>query len=292
MTIQELLKRCDFKNNALMSIDEFLVNGEFYKQIRTLTIPELEELIIEFYQVLNKYHYYYLLKKDILIRECLSMRKSKLDALFECTPKNIERLCRVDKMIKDRSAVLYKKGNKLYEQMHRIFQKGESKPFSDFNIELSLTVSYNDEHSILRLPDDHSGSNYEKMAEILDDFSVQNSFQKNLICFSCSVSYDCDKKDFALVEKFPLSDIIDSESALWWEGYGRAFPELDKVPIGYQLHHLFSHACGYSLQDIMRINDVWGEVNVVWQHIAGQTWEYTPDSNDFIGKKFDEEQLL
>ena len=135
----------------------------FYEQVKKMTLPELEQLIEELFH--DKEANYNKIKK------CFGRRKSILDNMFECTPENVERLHCVANIVKDNTIMLHDKGNQLHAQMSKLWQDGENKPFTDFYIEISVSVCFNsDETSILHLDDDKSGSNYVRMAELIDDF--------------------------------------------------------------------------------------------------------------------------
>ena len=237
-------------------------DNEYYETLEKMTLPELEQEIKNLCTATGS---------DIdteyeheKIMACLRVRISKLNKIFECTPENIERLHRVANLIKDRTAMLYKKGNQLYEQMWRVWQANENEPFNDFYVELSLNISYNDEHSVLNLPEDGTGSNYLFMAEVLNSFYFENGVIENLIV--------CDTRNYypdTPARKFQFSE-VDGKIDEWSEGwFFEKFPKLKGLPITLEFHNLLFHSY-YSLQDIIRINDVWSEVKVVWQHIGGQ----------------------
>lgn len=238
----------------LLKIEDY---SEFHKQIQTLTIPELEE-VIKFLDLPKNRE----INRDKMER-CLGQRKRLLTKQFECSPENLERMRNVANLVKKHTEILRKKGNELYAQMLKIWQEKKNEPFSDFYVKLSLCVPFNDEDSILHLPDDNSGSDYIKMAEILDNF--HNRFERNLTMCNNSIHYNSEK----LEQSFDMDDDMKSHNncPLLWEGLGRKFPELQKIPITWEFHHLIDHT-EYALQDIIRINDVWGEVNVCWQHIT------------------------
>lgn len=243
--------------------DENYPDDTFYEQIKGLTLPELEELIESL--CTKKLGWIYTTEHNReKINVCLRQRCFLLNNLFECTPENIERLHCVANLIKDRTAMLYKKGNQLYRQMWRLWQANQNEPFTDFYIELELNISYNDEHSVLHLPDDSSGSNYHLMSEVLDSFYYKQYLIENLI-MSDTIDYDPERENQTF-QFHEFEGIIDSWDEPW---FFEKFPKLIGLPITWEFHNLLFHS-HYALQDIIRINDVWSEAKAVWQHIAGQ----------------------
>ncbi|MDR2971199.1 MAG: leucine-rich repeat domain-containing protein [Bacteroidales bacterium] len=238
----------DFKN---IQEHDYFEDYLFTHPIEKMTLPELEQsletLVSDKNADRDKIDYY------------LSQRKEKLENMFECTPENVERLHFMANLIKERTTMLYEKGNQLYEQMYKLWKDGQNKPFVDFYIELSLQISFNDETSILHLDDDKTGSNYVRMAEILDDFYFDTYNRSNLILHN-RIDFDAEKqKIFKFVDH-------DSKTDNWGESdFFDLFPELQKLPIVHEFHNLLFHT-HYALQDIIRINDVWSEAKVVWQH--------------------------
>jgi len=194
------------------------------------------------------------------IEACLRHRKYLLRDMFENTPGNVEGLRRVAIMIRDKAAMLHEKGNQLCQQMHDIWQRGENAPFTDFVVELSLVVCFNDETSVLHLADDGTGSDYVKMAEFIDTFEDKDGFPGNLMPDEHHHSQelkpftflDCDGKVDDWGEQCFFGNVPESE----WR----------KIPIVHEFHSLLESS-HYALQDIIRINDIWSEAKVTWQHI-------------------------
>ena len=229
-----------------------LPEDEFCEEIEKLSLPDLEQLIT----MLNCY------KNDnrSKLKSCFFQRKHLLNDMFEYSPENIERLRRMAVLIKDRTAILHEKGNQLYNQMIQLWSKGSNEPFTDFAIKLSLHVSYNSEDSVLLLEDDGSGSNYVQMADILDLF--HDASTHNLI-YKDRIDYNPERK----YQSFQFEDEVG------WRFSARydfsKFPELQDTPVYWEFHQLLDHTY-YSFQDIIRMNDIWGEVAVIWQQVAGQ----------------------
>jgi len=228
----------------------------FYEQIEKMTLPDLEYFIEELSDDMKANH-----KK---INVCLSQRKNVLKNMFECTPENVERLHCISTLINDNVKMLHDKGNQLYAQMSKLWQDGENKPFTDFYIEISLRIHFNDEEtSILHLDDDKTGSNYVRMAELLDDFSDYDYNLGNLILH--------DTIEPGAREYFKFLGYDQEMNELDWGEpcIFNQFPELREIPITWEFRNLLFYS-KYALQDIIRVNDVWCEAKVVWQRITGQ----------------------
>ena len=224
----------------------------FYGQTEKLALPEVERLLLEMSGDMRANHK----RMDV----CLSRRKHLLREMFVCTPDNAEGLRRMAILVKDRMAMLHDKGNQLCAQMYREWQGGGNKPFTDFCVGISLTVCFNDaETSVLDLGDDGSGSDYVKMAEVLSDFY----HDAPLVMLSREIHYD----EGNAWEPFRFAD-VDGKVDEWREDLDQ-FPELRDIPSVLEFHNLVCHS-HYALQDIIRVNDVWSEAKVAWQHIAGQ----------------------
>ena len=232
----------------------------FYTAIENMTLPDLEIFIAA-------------LCEDISVNRekidsSLMQRKYLLNNMFKCTPENVERLFCMANLVKDRLAMLHEKGNQLHRQMCQVWNEGKNPPFNDFYVKISLTPCFNDEEtSILHLDDDGSGSDYVKMAEILEDFYYETCDHGNLILHD-SLHYDEDNNENTFE---PINS--DGKADDWGESwFFNQFPELRELPIVWEFHNLLFHS-NYAMQDIIRMNDVWSEATVCWQHIAGQKEE-------------------
>jgi hypothetical protein len=150
-----------------------------------------------------------------------------------------------------------------------LWEENKNEPFTDFRIDLSLEISHNCEDSILCLDDDNSGSNYLKMSELLNDFYF-SFFRRGNLIYNDRLNYDPEEKIERTFQPFELCCESEDTINYWGESwFFDKFPTLQDLPITWEFHNLLFHS-NYALQDIIRINDVWSEVNVVWQHIAGQ----------------------
>ena len=242
----------------------YFPDNTFYKKLQKMPLAELEQFI----KSLCKYSESSSIYTDDnheQILACLRVRHSKLNKLFECTPENVERLHRVANLVKDRSAMLRKKGSQMYSQMWQIWKTNQNEGFTDFYVELQMFICYNDEDSIFDLPDDNSGSDYRLMSEILSGFYFEQNSEGFLIKDISIDYYEKDEKAFLDYYNFVFK--INNYDDDWGEPwFFEKFPELKKLPITREFHDLLFHSL-YSLQDIIRINDIWSEAKVVWQCI-------------------------
>ena len=250
-------------------------DNAYYEKLRAMTLPELEQFIKTLcVKSKSEYNFIHIFPDNYEeTMACLHVRWSKMKEIFDCTPENIERLHRMAILVKNRTEMLRKKGNQLLRQMYQTWQANENEDFTDFYVELQMTVSYNCEDSILYLPDDNSGSDYHFMSEVLNAFYYEE-INSGFLIFDDDIDYDEEKdeqKDFDWLKSLRYGD--DEEENTWGESrFFEKFPELKKLPFTWEFHRLMFHSY-YSMQDIMRINDIWSDAKVVWQHIEGQETE-------------------
>ena len=234
-----------------------LPENEFGEQIKTLSVPDLEQVLGLLDKGSNSRK-----ANHAKITLCLKQRKHLLTGIFECTPENMERLQYMTKLVRERAEMLYKKGDQLYTQMLQLWQNGENEQFEDFYVELTLQASYNDEdYSVLRLPDDNSGSNYIRMSEHLT--SCHHNVDNNIMTRS-RIDYNSDKPRESFSDLRKQCELPAGDDYLWWDQFGCKFPELHQIPISQEFHNLIAHT-HYALQDIIRINDIWSKAVVGWQ---------------------------
>lgn len=138
----------------------------------------------------------------------------------------------------------------------RVFKLKQSLPLvmdpdfdDDYEIVGELRFCFNDEDSVLRLDDDYYKSDFTKMIEVIDTCNYGTAFE--------------------CIERIsPNSELFD-DGVSWNEPpfYGR--PEFDDIIICHAMHNLSDHM-GYSIPDILRLNDFWAEVRLTLQSITEQ----------------------
>ena len=129
----------------------------------------------------------------------------------------------------------------------------------DYEIEGSLRFSFNGEESVLKLDDDsYYGSNFTQMMELLNILTHRNTDLHPLECIG-----------------FNSTSLDDGQS---WDEYPfRDRKEFDGIIICYAVHNFTSHL-GYSISDLIRMNDFWTEVHLTIQSITTQNGtRYIPE---------------
>lgn len=231
--------------------------SEFSKRIDKCSISELENLAIQISEYKSD-RYYKGLLSDLVLRR----RRWLLNREFEGNEINTKHFMRVLSLFKKRENLLRKKADELYAELWKKWENGKNENFSDFYIEISLSPHYNWERSILNLKNDETTYNYGKIAEILDDVNSTESIFSNRI--------DFDRQKFH-ENPFTDSERKSIQCLLFFEE-----PRLEEqlyafrdVPVTWGFHCLVDHT-HYAVQDIIRINDIWGEVRVGYQDIFDQ----------------------
>ena len=172
-------------------------------------------------------------------------RQWVLDALFEGTPENLERLQKVSNHLKFLSAKMFERVRSMKEKANIICDDVDFD--DDYEIEGTLSFNYNGEESVLKLPDDDFyGSDFRLMINALTEFYHQTC---------CS---DC------IFDIGPGSENLDEK--LNWNIAPLNFPELD---ICYAAHCICDHH-DYSIPDLIRMNDFWTEIKFIEQSITDQ----------------------
>lgn len=132
----------------------------------------------------------------------------------------------------------------------------------DYEIEGSLRFSFNGEESVLKLDDDsHYSSDFTQMMELL-----------NVLIHR--------KTDLHPLECIDLHSPSLDDGQSWDEYPFRGRKEFDDITICYAIHNFTSHL-GYSIPDLIRMNDFWAEVHLTIQSITTQNGtRYIPNEDD------------
>lgn len=178
------------------------------------------------------------------LEDLLYERQRILNKAFIINEKNLERLSKVNEYLRTLTIKLF---NRVEEFSNKLDLLNDNSDFSDYELEGTLTFSYNDKDSILEFDDDDQyGSDFHSMINIIDDVDSQN------LCFTIyqHTLYDNESRDFYINS--------DCKEYPWWD-----------IPlhIYYATHWFCSHSL-YSLPDLIRLNDFWVEVNYVSQYIS------------------------
>jgi hypothetical protein len=180
----------------------------------------------------------------------LEKRKKMLNRSFEFTPENIEKLARVNKILTENSQKVLAQALKLYKQL----QTQRCDFTQDFEIEGTVSFQYNDEKSLIGFDsnkDEVCGEvMYPHIVEIIDDVSTP-WIEKLFYChFSKNHEVEGNKDD------------------IFWEHSLNNVPSIEGVRFCNAFHHLADYTL-YALQDIIRFNDFWNEVQVTYQNFDG-----------------------
>jgi hypothetical protein len=236
------------KNAEDKEWDEFIANME------QLSLPELEELIKEQFKVLQKQRNY----RDIKLNMCLCHRKWLINSNFKFTQNAVSHIERINRILTESTAKVLKRSRLLYGQMVQLKQQGDDF-LDDFNVDGSISASFNGEASVLILDEDenHGQSDYIAMAEILN--YTQLAFE-NLRAFY--FSYD----DNPECQEIDEDRFKDDMLKLNWNIELLSAPELSSIDYFCYASHILFVDSKYSISDAIRVNDIWNEVKVRHQN--------------------------
>lgn len=197
-------------------------------------------------------------KQRCKVERLLSQRQKLLNKMFLPIPEAIEHFKVVNNRLFTLSEQLRNRIRTLNNKIGIIMDCSEFD--DDYEIEGSLRFSFNGEESVLKLDDDsHYGSDFTQMMELLNIMIHRNTDMHPLECIGLhSTSLD------------------DGQS--WNEYPFRDRKEFDDIIICYAVHNFTSHL-GYSIPDLIRMNDFWCEVRLTIQSITEQDGtRYIPPS--------------
>ena len=223
-------------------IDEFLVQNNLTKE----KVTEIEYEIKKFYKRYDD-DFIDLLpltqENEKKLATLFFKRQYILNRLFNETPENLESLQKVSDHLKFLSVKMFERVKSMKEKATFIC---DDKDFvDDFEIEGTLSFSYNDEDSVLKLPDDdHYGSDFRFMLQALSQYYYEKS------------RFDC------ILEIGPGNENLDEK--LNWNIAPLNFPDMD---ICYAAHCICDHH-DYSIPDLIRMNDFWTEIKFIEQIIT------------------------
>lgn len=192
----------------------------------------------------------------------LRSRRYCLNMLFRKDQKELEHFKKVNDMLRVLTDRMYKKSARIYRQY---LISGIDKAFDDdFMINADLRFSYNGEESIVKLGDEeYYGSDFHYMINIICDLCADKPF------VGASLT-----KGFRKSDKPEMSDKeleLDNEmDRFCWGELKLSIPELEEIEICCAVNEICVYDNGYSVPDLLRMNDFWCEVKAVYQHIRGQ----------------------
>lgn len=199
------------------------------------------------------------------LKNLLRSRRYCLNMLFRKDPKGLEHFKKVNNLLRGLTDRMYKKGARVYRQY---LISGVDETFDDdFMIDADLRFVYNSEDSIAKLGDEeHYGSDFNYMMNVIYDLCAEAS------CAGASFS-----KGFRKGDKPEMSDKeleLDNEMDEIYHGELRlSVPELEGIEICNAINEICVYDNGYSVPDLLRMNDFWCEVKAIYQHIRNQNRE-------------------
>ncbi len=199
-------------------------------------------------------------KQRCNVERLLSQREELLNKMFLPTPEAMEHFKVVNNRLFTLSGQLRNRIRALNDRIGMIMDCPEFD--DDYEIEGSLRFSFNGEESVLKLDDDsYYGSDFTQMMELLNILIHRNTDLHPLECIDLhSTSLD------------------DGQS--WNEYPFRGRKEFDDIIICYAVHNFTSHL-GYSIPDLIRMNDFWTEVHLTIQSMTTQNGtRYIPNEDD------------
>ncbi len=180
------------------------------------------------------------------VKDLLTRRWNLLNLMFMPSDANMDRF----KELNSRLEILCRQ---LRERMLKLKQSLPNLRDADFDddyeLEGELRFCYNDEHSVLKLDDDHYCSDFCRMIDIIHTCNYGTYWE----CIERISPESCNLDDGVSWNEPPF--------------YGR--PEFDNIIICHAMHNLSDHM-EYSIPDILRLNDFWAEAHLTFQSITEQ----------------------
>ena len=233
--------------------------NEYHDEIEKLWLPELECRILELVKEIERSR---TLKCYQKLVDCLQQRKYLMNRNFKFTPEIVNQIARMNRILVDNRAKLYKLGQWHFRQMLQLKAQGDEF-LTDFDVEGAINVVFTGQESLCRLDfDENNGlSNYLAMAEVLQwteaPFDRVSGF---------SFTYMEDENLEASDEEL---DIVDTMLEHNWNMDLLDAPELIHIGyIGYALYNLFVHS-KRAISDIIRIKDFENNVTVTRRNHLG-----------------------
>lgn len=186
-----------------------------------------------------------------------------LDILFRKGPMGLEHFSKVNDYLKNLSDRMYQKGAKVYRQY---LTSGMNKEFDDdFMIEADMRFVYNGEESIAEIGDEeYYGSDFNYMINVIYN-----------LCADVPLAGASFSKSFRQTDKPQMSDqelgLDNHYDACDWGELKIWIPELEGIKICHAVNEICVYNKGYSVADLLRMNDFWCEVKAIYQHI-GETY--------------------
>lgn len=184
--------------------------------------------------------------KSSVVKHLLTRRLKLLNMMFCPNDENLRRFKDINSRLELLCRQLRDRMMKLQQSLSLI---QDSDYDDDYEIEGELRFCYNDENSVLKLDDDFYCSDFRRMIEIIH---------------SCNYGTYWECIERISINSHPLDDGVSWNDPPF---YGQ--PEFENIIICHAMHNLSGHM-GYSLPDILRLNDFWAEAHLTLQNITEQ----------------------
>ena len=206
------------------------------------------------------------------IQDLVNTRSLILNRMFQAAPQEIKRFEAVNELLDSLTKKMYHRMANFYRTL---IDSPKDKSFDDdYVVSGTLKYVYNDEDSILILPEDgYYGSDFAYMIELIYYlFEDYNGGVPEIE--ECSCNYSPQNTSDMTDEQLQCVDVWD-DGATWAEGHLRR-PELKHIIVCHAVHDICTHK-PYSIPDLLRLNDFWVEAHLICQHIIDQNGEhYSP----------------
>lgn len=184
--------------------------------------------------------------KSSVVKHLLTRRLKLLNMMFCPNDENLRRFKDINSRLELLCRQLRERMMKLQQSLSLI---QDSDYDDDYEIEGELRFCYNDEDSVLILDDDHYCSDFRRMIDIIHTCNY-------------GTYWEC-------IERISLNTPSLDDGVSWNEPPFYGQPEFENIIICHAMHNLSDHM-GYSLPDILRLNDFWAEAHLTLQSITEQ----------------------
>ena len=206
------------------------------EQYLKMSVEELECLILQREDTINNQ------TKDETIEELLRVRARKLNAALQFNKKDKQKLLRLDSLLQECFVKMYEEANEILQRLDKRI-KNEDSYLHDYEIEIKVVP-------FILVPGDDG--------ELKDPSDgIYSLLGKYYWLHALSDSITSGRKK---------EDILYLNRSLNWNH--TIYPiekELSDCYISFSIHELYDHTL-LSIHDILKINRLWGEVNVRHQH--------------------------
>lgn len=199
------------------------------------------------------------------IQDLIGTRSLILNRMFQATSQEIKRFEAVNELLNSLTKKMYHRMANLYRTL--INSPKDESFDDDYVVSGTLKYVYNDEDSILILPEDgYYGSDFAYMIELI--YYLLEDYNGGVPEIEeCSCNYSPKHTSDMTDEQLHCVDVWD-DGVTWAEGLLRR-PELKHIVLCHAVHDICTHK-PYSIPDLLRLNDFWVEAHLVCQHIIDQ----------------------